>query len=1062
MSASGGTAMASDVPAWRDTGPQPGPDRLDVAARAMASIAQATADAIVCADAQGRITFWNGAAQVLFGHTREEAVERSLDLIIPERLRERHWAGFAHVARGGAPRLSGRPVEVLARHRSGAEITVEVSFAVWPEDAGGDSAFGVGAIIRDVSERKRAGAALAASEARFRATFEQSAVGIAHIGLDGRWLRVNNRLCAMLGYTEAELLERTLRDITHPDDRRTDREDALRLLAGEVEGYSVEKRYLRKDGAAVWANSTLSLARDPSYGAPQYFIAVAQSVDDRKRAEAALRESEARFRALADNMAQLAWMADADGSIAWYNQRWHEYCGTTPEQMQGWGWQSVHDPEVLPSVLEHWRGSITTGAPFEMTFPLRGADGVFRPFLTRVEPIRDEGGRVTRWFGTNTDVTGQREVEAANAHLAAIVASSEDAIVSYAPQDGRVLSWNKGAEQLFGYAETEMVGGPATRLLPPDLPEDERGGLFTRAMAGHTVVAHETVRVSKNGERVPVSISVTQMLSPDGRVVGVSAIFRDLRPRLRAEAALRESEAQFRATFEQAAVGVAHVGLDGRWLRVNGRLCAMLGYTETELLARTFQEVTHPDDLEPNLAHVRRLVSGEVARFSTEKRYLRRDGSFVWAALTSALRRDPDSSAPLHLISVVEDITARKRAEERLHESEGALREAQKLEAIGRLAAGVAHDFNNILQGVSGALELVLDEVETGTPAHEFVQLALGSAKRGSTLTHHLLSYARKQMLQPAQLDLAPFLTDMQRLLARTLGPHIRVEALVDRATPSVEVDPGQLHTALLNLAINAAHAMPKSGTLSLDAREDSGAEQRWVVIAVTDTGMGMDTATLAQACEPFFTTKGADGTGLGLSMVQGFVEQSGGEMRIASAPGQGTTVQLRLPAAIAAASDGPEAQATSVEQQGGSGRVLLVDDVSEVLVTAGAFLERAGFQVSRAENGDQALALLAAGERFDALVSDYAMPGLNGLGLIEQVRAVQPNLPALLITGFAEVDSADTLPAAVAILCKPFQRRQLVEAVLHVLALGADADHCGNVQGCGLPPVPWTGGGFG
>jgi CheY-like chemotaxis protein len=197
-----------------------------------------------------------------------------------------------------------------------------------------------------------------------------------------------------------------------------------------------------------------------------------------------------------------------------------------------------------------------------------------------------------------------------------------------------------------------------------------------------------------------------------------------------------------------------------------------------------------------------------------------------------------------------------------------------------------------------------------------------------------------------------------------------------------------------------------------------------------------MDAGTLAQACEPFFTTKGLDGTGLGLSMVQGFAEQSGGEVHIESVPGHGTTVQLWLPA-VASASSAPKQQDTSAKLRG-SGRVLLVDDVSDVLVTARAFLARAGFQVVQAGNGDQALAVLAAGERFDVVVSDYAMPGLNGVELIEQARALQPGLAALLITGFAEVGGADTLPRAVAILRKPFQRRELVEAVLH--AIGRDA----------------------
>ena len=249
---------------------------------------------------------------------------------------------------------------------------------------------------------------------------------------------------------------------------------------------------------------------------------------------------------------------------------------------------------------------------------------------------------------------------------------------------------------------------------------------------------------------------------------------------------------------------------------------------------------------------------------------------------------------------------------------------------------------------------------------------------------------------------MALFLSDMQRLLSRTLGRQIMVKVRADQVLSRIHVDPGQLQTALLNLAINAAHAMPGGGTLTLEARKGSEAGQRYAVVSVTDTGVGMDEATLAQAFEPFFTTKGLDGSGLGLSMVQGFVEQSGGEVHIESAPGKGTKVELRLPAAEPA-SNSDEQQNTPAKLRG-SGRVLLVDDVADVLVTTGAFLERAGFRVVRAGSGDQALAVLAAGEQFDALVTDYAMPGMNGLELIERVRVVQPGLAALVITGFAEV----------------------------------------------------------
>ncbi|MBV9118752.1 MAG: response regulator, partial [Acetobacteraceae bacterium] len=439
-----------------------------------------------------------------------------------------------------------------------------------------------------------------------------------------------------------------------------------------------------------------------------------------------------------------------------------------------------------------------------------------------------------------------------------------------------------------------------------------------------------------------------------------------------------------------------------------------------------------PEDRPNTDAFLRRLLAGEVEEDSTLYRATHPARGEVWLEATGRLLRDPATGAPGGYIVVTRDVTERKRMEE-------TLRHGQKMEAIGRIAAGVAHDFNNILQSVMGGLELVLDEVETGTPAHGFAEVAIRAASRGAYLTHHLLAYARKQVLSPRVVDLAAFIAEMRTFLARTLGPHIAIEVCVDRATPPVEVDPSQLQTAVLNLAINAAHAMPRGGTLSLGVREESAAGEHWIVLAVSDTGVGMDAATLAQACEPFFTTKGLEGTGLGLSMVQGFAEQSRGRLHIASTPGEGTTVELRLPPAAAEARRAAR-QPGQVGPRAG-GRVLLVDDDPDVLVTTGAFLDRAGFQVVRASSGDEALALLARGdERFDALVSDYAMPGLNGAGLAVESQSVQPGLPVVVITGFASFKEAAALPEGTVMLHKPFQREHLITALRGVMRCDTEA----------------------
>jgi PAS domain S-box-containing protein len=381
----------------------------------------------------------------------------------------------------------------------------------------------------------------------------------------------------------------------------------------------------------------------------------------------------------------------------------------------------------------------------------------------------------------------------------------------------------------------------------------------------------------------------------------------------------------------------------------------------------------------------------------------------------------PATGRIVRLVGIMRDVTERNRLEE-------VLRHSQKMEAIGRLSAGVAHDFNNILQSIVGCLEFVLDGV-VDDASKEFGNAAINAAMRGASLTHHLLSYARKQMLRPQIVALAPIMTDLQNLLGRTLNPNITLSVRVDQM-PSMFVDPGQLQTALLNLAINASHAMPNGGRLNMEVRVSRGDEHPWVSVVVTDTGVGMDAATLAQAVDPFFTTKGTGGSGLGLSMVQGFVEQSGGEFKISSVLGEGTSVELRIPfAASADQPDGPLLPKLPTTRC----RVLLVDDTADVLISTGASLRRAGFTVVDVESGARALDLFDAGERFDVLVSDYAMPGMNGADLIASARLCQPGLPALIISGFSAASSAEVLNGSTLLLQKPFRLEELIEMLRRI-----------------------------
>ena len=608
---------------------------------------------------------------------------------------------------------------------------------------------------------------------------------------------------------------------------------------------------------------------------------------------------------------------------------------------------------------------------------------------------------------------------------------------------GRMTGRQPGWAALTGQDEAEYQGYGWSKAIHPDDVQPTMEA-WERAVVERRIFVFEHRLRRHDGVWRRFALRAVPLFEGDGAIREWVGVHTDITERREAEQALAQhhddlqrqveqgtaelvhSEARFRLLAEYASDMISRIELDGTRSYASPAALTMFGVSPEVLMTRGVLHMIHPEDRAAVAAMQTRLQTGLAEQDGLSFRILNPTRGEVWAEVSGRALRHPETGQADGYVSVLRDVTERKKLEEQL-------RHTQRMEAIGRIAAGVAHDFNNILQSVCGGLELILDDVEPHMPAHDYIHTALGAARRGAHLTHHLLSYVRKQVLRPQVIALMPFLADMHRLLGRTLGPHIRVEVPAFPDALAIYVDPNQLETALLNLAINAAHAMPRAGELTLGARAamTEGFEQR-VVVWVRDTGTGMDEATAAQACEPFFTTKGLDGTGLGLSMVQGFAAQSGGDMRIASALGSGTTIELWLPPAGQAA-DPPEEPAKKAEPTGMVGSVLLVDDDPDVLMTLRASLEWAGLRVVQAGSGEEALSILASrsAEQFDVLVTDYAMPSLNGVDLALRGRLLQPGLPVVIITGFAEIrPQGEALPETVRVLHKPFQREALLEAV--------------------------------
>jgi PAS domain S-box-containing protein len=619
-------------------------------------------------------------------------------------------------------------------------------------------------------------------------------------------------------------------------------------------------------------------------------------------------------------------------------------------------------------------------------------------------------------------------------HAAELAASAADAsygllaenmseMILRVRQDGVRVYVSPACLTLLGYTQQEMLGRPFGADMHPD--DAARQLKLWSPTIGTPARTTWTVRMRRrDGSYVWVEATSIALPCSPGAMPENVVVVRDITERHLAAAQLALANRRLLRAEEFAHIGHWRLELPSGALVASAGAFRIHGWRPDYVpTMQTAIENYHPDDRADVLAAVHRSIqTGQPFRF--EKRVLRADGS-IRHVIGHGEPEYGASGTVVALLGILQDITETREMEARLHQG-------QKLEAIGQLAAGVAHDFNNILQGVLGSLELILEDTSPGTDIHACAEIAANSGRRGAALTHQLLSYARKQILVPRPVNVAVFLADFRELLTRTLKPTIAVQVGAAAGTPDILVDPEHLQTALLNLAINAGQAMQGGGSLRIEASREprAGCAEGWVVLAVHDTGSGMDAETLAKAAEPFFTTKGPGGTGLGLPMVLGFARQSGGDLRLTSTPGQGTTAEIVLPGHPAAAVPAP---APAAPARRGAGRVLLVDDVADVIDSTTRILSKAGFQVTATTSGDAALAVLAAGERFDALVTDYAMPGLSGVDLVTLAREMRPGLPAVIMTGFAEVDT-DRIAHVATVLRKPFQRGQLVDAVLDLV----------------------------
>jgi PAS domain S-box-containing protein len=633
------------------------------------------------------------------------------------------------------------------------------------------------------------------------------------------------------------------------------------------------------------------------------------------------------------------------------------------------------------------------------------------------------------------------ELRVRTQRFSSVVASAMDAIITL-DESLRIIVFNEAAEKMFGCPAWEVMGASLDRFLPPQYsethPEHVRNfgvaGVTTRSMKSPGVLS----AVRANGEQFPIEATVSHIQVAGQELYTV--ILRDITERKRVEETLRQSEARFRSIYEQVAVGIGQVALDGQFLMGNAALCQMLGYEESELRGKHVNNIIHPDDLARETALLDAMQSGHQPHYAIEKRYLHRDGSVVWVNVNTSAVKD-SAGALLYRILVIQNVTERKRAEEQL-------KQAQKMEAIGRLAGGVAHDFNTLLNVMLGYSEILLAELPPEDARRERVMQIRNSGNAAAMLTKQLLAFSRKQAIVQEVVDLREVSSKLTPILGRLLRDDIELTVKCSEEICPVKVDPGQIQQLMLNLVANAGDAMPDGGQLNIDVRivelDENYVQQhpalkvgRYAMLAICDSGTGMDAQTVAHIFEPFFTTKEAGrGTGLGLATVYGIAKSNGGDIWVYSELGVGTIFKIFLPLTKEPLQRTEPAPVQPQTTGGGGETILLVEDSAALRELTKVILLRDGYNILEAEDG---IAALEVSRKFPGVIhmvlTDVVMPRMRGPHLAEQIVKQRPGIAVVFLSGYTEeaVEHSDRIKGFT-LVEKPYTSEALLHSIRRAL----------------------------